>query len=87
MDLRSGEFLTFGRRLATQFRQRFGGSRGWVAAAWHGGTTLAVAGALAVVSGEPDEVTLFFILSVACLWVGASSAVREVVRRARPAAQ
>ena len=25
MDLRSGEFLTFGRRLATQFRQRFGG--------------------------------------------------------------
>jgi len=79
MDLRSGEFLTFGRRLATQFRQRFGGSRGWVAAAWHGGTTLAVAGALAVVSGEPDEVTLFFILSVACLWVGASSAVREIV--------
>jgi hypothetical protein len=79
MDLRSGEFLTFGRRLATQFRQRFGGSRGWVAAAWHGGATLAVAGALAVVSNEPDEVTLFFILSVACLWVGASAAVREIV--------
>jgi hypothetical protein len=79
MDLLSGEFLTFGRRLATQFRQRFGGSRGWMAAAWHGGTTLAVAGALAVVSNEPDEVTLFFILSVACLWVGASSAVREIV--------
>jgi hypothetical protein len=79
MDLRSGEFLTFGRRLATQFRQRFGGSGGWMAAAWHGGTTLAVAGALAVVSNEPDEVTLFFILAVACLWVGASSGVREIV--------
>jgi ABC-type polysaccharide/polyol phosphate export permease len=74
-----GEFLTFARRLATQFRQRFGGSRGWVAVAWHAGTTLAVAGALAVVSREPDEVTLFFVLSVACLWVGASSAVREIV--------
>lgn len=79
MDLASGEFLTFGRRLATQFRQRFGGSHGWAAAAWHGGTTLAVAGALAVVSNEPDEVGLFFILAVACLWVGASSAVREIV--------
>jgi ABC-type polysaccharide/polyol phosphate export permease len=74
-----GEFLTFARRLATQFRQRFGGSRGRVAVAWHAGTTLAVAGALAVVSREPDEVTLFFVLSVACLWVGASSAVREIV--------
>jgi hypothetical protein len=79
MYLRSGEFLTFGRCLATQFRQRFGGSRGWVAAAWHGGTTLAVAGALAVVSNGPNEVTLFFLLSVACLWVGASSGVREIV--------
>jgi len=79
MDLRSGEFLTFWRRLATQFRQRFGGPLGWVAAAWHVGTTLAVAGALAVVSNGPDEVMLFFILAVACLWVGASSGVREIV--------